>query len=48
MENNVQPLEQQTDELSADILKFTEMFKQLSPEAKAAMLEILHLLNDID
>lgn len=46
MDNNKKSSENQNDELSEDILQFTEMFSQLSPEAKDAMLEILRLLNN--
>lgn len=40
--------EKQSEELSEDIIQFTEMFSQLSPEAKDAMLEILRLLNNVE
>jgi len=45
VDNNMESFEKQSTELSEDILQFTEMFSQLSPEAKDAMLEILRLLN---
>lgn len=48
MEDNAQSIGTQSDELSADILCFAEMFKRLSPEAKTAMLEILRQLNGIE
>ena len=48
MEDNAQSVEKQNDELSADVLQFTEMFKPLSQEAKVAMLELLRQLNDKD
>ena len=48
MEDNVQPIGTQPDDLTADVLCFAEMFERLSPEAKAAMLEILRQLNGIN
>lgn len=45
VDNNMESFEKQSVELSEDILQFTEMFSQLSPEAKDALLEILRLLN---
>lgn len=47
MEDNTQPIGTQPDELSADVLRFAEMFERLSPEAKTAILEILRQLNGI-
>ena len=38
--------EKQTDDFSAEVLQFAEMFSQLPPEAKDAMIEILRLLNN--
>lgn len=47
MEDNAQPIGTESDELSADILRFAEMFERLSPETKTAILEILRQLNGI-
>lgn len=48
MEDNAQPIGTQPDDIVADVLLFAEMFEQLSPEAKSAMLEILRQLNGIN
>lgn len=48
MEDSAQLVENQPEELTADVLQFAEMFEQLSPEAKTAMLEILRQLNGIE
>lgn len=48
MEDNAQLVENQSNELTADVLQFAEMFERLSPEAKTAMLEILRQLNGIE
>lgn len=45
MEDNAQLVENQSNELTADVLQFAKMFERLSPEDKTAMLEILRQLN---
>ncbi|MBD5111844.1 MAG: hypothetical protein HDT42_04830 [Ruminococcaceae bacterium] len=37
----------QSDELTADVLQFAEMFERLSPEDKTAVLELLRQLNGV-
>lgn len=48
MEEKTQPIGTQPDDLTADVLRFAEMFERLSPEAKSAMLEILRQLNGVE
>lgn len=43
MENTA---ETPSEELEADIVCFAELFERLSPDAKAAILEILRQLNE--
>lgn len=43
---NSEQIDEQTDELLADIVCFAEMFERLSPDDKESMLEFLRQLNN--
>lgn len=47
MEDNVNLAKEQSDEFSAETLSAAKIFERLSPEAKTAVLELLHQLNGI-